>query len=439
MERLIIQGGRKIKGEIRVSGAKNVAMKVLLTGLLTHKPIQVKNIPLISSVTGTADFIRHLGVKVHFYDHTVKIQGQGLSKFSLPLEMGGLYRTATMVLGPLLNTFGKASVPNPGGCRLGARPVDRHITGLKKMGVKIKYQEGYFQATCKKLTGTRYKFPKNSHTGTETLILAAVKAEGETILENASLEPEVDDLINILCRMGAKIKRLNNRSIVIKGVKKLIGCEYNIMPDRNEVVTFAIASIASNGNLLIKGAQNSNLKDFLKILTKIGIPYRIIDENSILFKSPKKFNSSHIITRPHPGFMTDWQAPWALLMTQAEGKSTIHETIFEDRFNYVSQLLKMGAKIEQYSPQVKNKNEFYNFDWSNNHPVFQAIRIQGNTPLHEAVLEVADLRAGATLVIAASIAEGTSIIYGLNHIDRGYEKIETRLAGLGVSIKRLTD
>src|SRR3989338_2516440 len=440
MDKLIIQGGRKIRGEITVSGAKNVAMKVILAGLLTSKPIKVHNVPLITSVHGTADLVRCLGVKVNIsQNHTLDIQGNGLKYNELPLDMGGLYRTATMLLGPLLQRFGKAKVPNPGGCRLGQRPVDWHIEGLKKMGAKIKYADGFFEASCHKLKGTRFRFPKNTHTGTETLLLSAVKAEGETVLENASLEPEVDDLINILCRMGAKIKRLKGRSIVINGVKKLSGCDYKIMPDRNEVVTFAIGALASGGQILISGAQSTNLSVFLKSLDKIGVHYQIIDSERILFKSVNRLNPSRIVTKPHPGFMTDWQAPWALLMTQVEGLSIIHETIFEDRFNYVNQLRKMGAKIDHYHPHVNNPHSFYNFNWNGNHHSAQAVKISGRTHLHEAVLEVADLRAGATLVLAASIAEGTSIIYGINHLDRGYENIEHRLGSLGVFIKRMSD
>ncbi|OGG02927.1 UDP-N-acetylglucosamine 1-carboxyvinyltransferase [Candidatus Gottesmanbacteria bacterium RBG_16_37_8] len=437
MERFLVSGGRKIRGEINVSGAKNVAMKVILTGLLTEKPVYVRNIPLISSVTGTADLVRNLGVKVDINDnHTMKIQGNGLNKYTIPLDMGGLYRTATMVLGPLLQRFGKAIVPNPGGCRLGQRPVDWHIEGLKKMGAKIKYDDGFFHATSSKLKGIRFTFSKNTHTGTETLLLAAVLSQGETVLENASQEPEVDDLIKILCLMGAKIKRVKGRTIVINGVKKLSGTEFTIMPDRNEVVTFAIGAIVSGGNILIKGAQRSNLTVFLKSLDKIGTPYQVIDENHIRFSSLKKIKPTHIITKPHPGFMTDWQAPWALLMSQAGGVSTIHESIFEDRFNYVGQLKKMGAKIESYHPKVKDPRTFYNFNWTRRFHC-QAIRITGKTDLHDAVLEVADLRAGATLILAALIAQGNSVIYGINHIDRGYEKIESRLGKLGIPIKRL--
>lgn len=438
MEKLIVVGGRKLRGCITVSGAKNVAMKVILTGLLTSKPIKVKNIPLITSVKGTADLVRHLGINVNLNpDHTVDIKGNGLKNHSLPLDMGGLYRTATMLLGPLLQRFGKAVVPNPGGCRLGQRPVDWHIEGLKKMGAKIKYDDGFFIASCGRLKGVRFKFPKNSHTGTETLLLAAVKAEGNSLIENASIEPEVDDLIKLLSLMGAKIKRLKDRTLFIKGVKNMTGAEFTIMPDRNEAVTFAIGAIASGGEVEITGARTDHLLSFLNNLKKIGAFYRKIDDNRILFKGSNKLTPSKITTRAHPGFMTDWQAPWSLMMTQAAGNSSVHETIFEDRFNYVAQLKKMGAKIESFHPRVKNPKEFYNFNWTKQHHLCQGIRIYGPASLHEAVLEVSDLRAGATLVLAAVIAGGKSIIHGIDHIDRGYENIEGRFTLLGVPITRL--
>ena len=440
MEKFIVEGGSKVHGEIKVSGAKNVAMKVILTGLLTSKPIYVKNVPLISSVQGTADLVRHLGVKVKISeDHTLEIKGNGIHNHIIPLEMGGLYRSATMVLGPLLHLFGKAVVPNPGGCRLGLRPIDWHIQGLRKMGAKIKYDQGYFYAAANKLHGVRFKFPKSSHTGTETLILAAVKAKGETVLENASQEPEVDDLINLLNKMGTRIKRIRSRSIVIEGVNKLSGTEFTVMPDRNEAVTFAMLAIAAKGSVLINGAQRGKLLSFLRSLDAIGVRYQVIDENRIKFKSQSKFRPLKIKTLPHPGFMTDWQAPWTLLMTQANGKSEVHETIFENRFNYVKELIKMGAKINLFHPKVNNPLKFYNFDWTPHHHLCQGIKISGPTPLHDGILNVSDLRAGATLVLAASIAQGKSTIFGVEHIDRGYEKIESRLNSLGVQISRLTD
>jgi UDP-N-acetylglucosamine 1-carboxyvinyltransferase len=441
MDKFIISGGRKIVGEIKVSGAKNVAMKVILVGLLTSKPIYVKNVPLISSVYGTLDIVKPLGVKVKVYsDHALKIQGDGTGNFLVPLELGGRYRTATMVMGPLLARYGKAIVPNPGGCRLGKRSIERHIDGLQAMGAEISYRDGYFVAVANGLHGAKYRFPKNTHTGTESLILAAVEARGETILENASQEPEVDDLIRLLTIMGAKVRRTKERTIVIEGVKKLTGAEFTIMPDRNEVVTYACGALASGGDVTVIGTQREYLKSFLAKVDEIGGGWEPIDGSRTRFYSSGKLAATEVTTAFHPGFMTDWQSSWALLMTQADGVSTIHETIFEDRFGYVSELRKMGADIEFFAPNITHPQQVYNFNWTDkdkNTP--QAIRIKGPTPLHDAVMEITDLRAGATLVLAASIATGESVIWGVEHIDRGYEKIGERLTHLGVKIKRIKE
>lgn len=439
MEILVIKGGNKLKGEIKVSGAKNAAMKVILAGLLTDDVVRINNLPAISSVKGTANMLKSFGVKfIYQTPHEVDMHADSIKNHMIPLEYGGLYRSATMLIGPLLSRFGKAVVPNPGGCRIGKRPINRHIEGLQTMGITVKYKDGYFYASGK-LKGNRYRFAKNSHTGTETLLLAGVCAQGETIIENAAEEPEVDDLIHLLTRMGAKIKRIERRTIHIKGVKKLHGASFTIMPDRNEVVTFAIAAIASEGDLIINGAQKVYLESFLHALDTVGAGWQQVDKDSIRFFYKGKLHATDVITNPHPGFMTDWQAPWSLLMTQGVGVSTVHETVYEDRFGYIRQLQKMGAKIDSYNPQIKNPTKVYNFNWTkDDNCIDHAIKIYGPCQLHNAVLEVSDLRAGATLLISALIARGESILEGIGHIDRGYEKIEQRLQSVGADIKRAT-
>lgn len=441
MEKFIITGGSKLVGEIKVSGAKNVAMKVILAGLLTDKPIYVNNVPLISSVYGTAEIVKPLGVKVKINpDHHLKIQGDGSGGFCVPLELGGLYRTATMVMGPLLARYGRAVVPNPGGCRLGKRSIDRHIDGLRSMGADISYRDGFFYAKSTHLHGVRYTFTSNTHTGTEALILAGVLAEGETVLENAAEEPEVNDLIRLLNIMGAKVRRTKVRTIVIEGVKKLDGAEFEIMPDRNEVVTFAIGAIASGGDVIVDSSSREHLKVFLLKLDETNGGWEPISTTKTRFFAKDKLLPTHITTAPHPGFMTDWQAPWALLMTQADGSSSIHESVYEDRFGYVDQLQKMGAAIEFFNPNIENPEKFYNFNWTDKDKKnCQAIRITGPTKFHNAIMEMTDLRAGATLVLGAIIAEGVSVIWGAEHIDRGYERIETRLKQIGAKIKRIKE
>lgn len=440
MDKFEIIGGNKLKGSVKVSGAKNVAMKVLLCGLLTDEIIIIKNIPQISSVMGTAEMLKFLGVKIDFTSpHTVSVSGKNIKSHKIPLELGQL-RTAPMVLGPILTKFGKAIVPNPGGCRIGKRPIDRHIEGLIKMGAKIDYKEGYFYATAGKLHGVNYRFLSNTHTGTETLILAAVLADGETVLENAAAEPEVDDLISLLNLMGGKIKRTKQRTIVINGVKKLGGCQFTIMPDRNEIISYALGAIASKGDIVVENTNREHLQSFLEALSKCHAGWESVSGDKTRFFYDGKLKHTDIMTQVYPGFMTDWQSPWALLMTQAQGSSTIHETIYEDRFSYVWQLQKMGAKIDFYQPKVTNPSEFYNFNWSDKKKGYcQGIRIHGPTKLHNAILEVDDLRAGITLVLAALIAQGESVIRGIEHIERGYEDLERRLQSLGGKIKRVKD
>ena len=442
MDKFIIKGGTPLKGEVSVSGAKNVALKVLLTVLLTDEEVVIENIPLITDFYLMVEIIKRLGVEAKIFEdeHKIVMRNKGAKDFKIPLEMGARLRTSSMAIAPLLARFGKAQIPNPGGCRIGARPIGRHIEGLEKMGAKVRYhpEDGYFYAQAKKLAGVTYRFPKNTHTGTETLILAAVLAEGETVLKNAAQEPEVDDLIRLLNLMGAKVRRTVSRKIVIKGVKKLHGARFRIMSDRNEIVTFAIAALATKGDIFIHEAQRDDLKTFLEKLDESGGGWEPIAEKTTRFFLKGKLKPVDIITSFHPGFMTDWQAPWAVLMTQAEGVSVIHETVFENRLLYARQLRKLGAKIEFFNPEVENPEECYNFNWEDNQSFYyHAIRISGSTALHNAVLEVADLRAGATLVLGALAASGESLVFGISHIDRGYEKIEERLRKLGAKIKRI--
>jgi UDP-N-acetylglucosamine 1-carboxyvinyltransferase len=438
MDKLIINGNKRLQGEINVSGAKNVAMKVLLASILTDEEIIINNIPKISSVIGTMDILRYLGVTVKWISmHSVSLKGDRINSHEVPLDLGGFYRTGTMIMGPLLARLINAVVPNPGGCRIGKRPIDRHVEGLKAMGAEIDYRDGYFYAKTKGLKGVKFRFKSNTHTGTETLILAAVLAAGETILENAAEEPEVDDLIRMLNLMGAQIKRIKKRTIVISGVKSLRGIEFDVMPDRNEVVTFAIAAIATRGELIVNGTQREYLKSFLDKLSEVYAGWEALDDHRTKFFYKKNLKATNMTTSYYPGFMTDWQAPWTLLMTQAQGISTVHETVYEDRFGYVSELIKMGAKIDFFQPQIINPLKTYNFNWTDrDKELCQAIKIYGKSQLHNAIVEVSDLRAGATLLIGSLLAEGESIITGIDHIDRGYERIEDRLKAVGADIIR---
>lgn len=442
MDKFIITGRVPLKGEIAVAGAKNVALKILVSSLLTDEEIIIHNVPFIRDVTLMLEVLAVLGVRNRRDGHTIHVTHNHIHNVKVPLEVAARLRTSSMVLGPLLARYGTATTPNPGGCRLGARPIDRHISALSHMGADIQYHsdDGYFYANTKELRGTTIRFPKNTHTGTETILLAAVLAHGRTTLENAAEEVEIDDLIACLNQMGANIRRTSPRTIVIEGVQKLHGTEYAIMPDRNEEVTFAIAGMMTGGDIIVKNSQRANLTAFLTEFTRAGGNFEEIDDTTTRYCCKGELKATDIITSPHPGFMTDWQAPWAVLMTQARGTSIIHETVFESRFSYVSQLLKMGAHIEFIDPRVPNPEAFYNFNWADRVEGYhQGIKITGPTILHNAVLEIDDLRAGATLILAALSAPGESVVLGVEQVDRGYEKIEERLAALGAKIKRVTE
>jgi UDP-N-acetylglucosamine 1-carboxyvinyltransferase len=480
MDKLVITGGNKLQGMTRVSGSKNVALKAAVAACLTGDEVTIHNVPLLSDFRIMMDIIKELGGTVKSHDHTVVIQLKEFKSSKISLEEAALTRTASMFIAPLLARNSYAIIPNPGGCRIGARPIDRTIEGLKQMGAEIDYlsEDGFFHATTHgdqigtrpmdrtikgleemgadidyddnertyhavshesgRLKGVHYRFDKNTHTGTETLIIAATLADGNTILENAAQEPEIDELIAMLNSMGAKIKRIKPRTIEIIGVKKLHGTTFTIGADRNEIVTFAIGAIATKGDVFIEGARKEGLEEFLVELEKVGGGFEIKDDGiRFFYKQPLK--SADITTTPYPGFMTDWQAPWAILMTQATGDSMVHETVFESRFGYVKELQKMGAKIKMFNPTVENSEKVYNFNIEDQESgAFHAITISGPTDLHSADVVMSDLRAGATLAIAALVAKGTSHITGIEKLDRGYEAFEKRLTNLGATVERVS-
>lgn len=442
MEKFIINGPTILHGNVTIAGAKNVALKAIVTSLLTDDEIVLHNMPHIRDVLLMLEVVKSLGANVTIDGNTIRIANGHTKNTIVPLEIGARLRTSSMVLGPMLSRYGSAMIPNPGGCRIGARPIDRHIEGLKLMGATIDYdsKDGYFHAHARHLHGAQISFLKNTHTGTETLILAAVLADGTTVLKNAAEEVEIDDLIALLNAMGAKITRSGNKEITIVGVPKLHGTEYTIMSDRNEEATFAIAALTTKGDITVHHSQRHNMKTFLEAFEKAGGVYNMLDDTTTEYFYDKQIQPVDIVTGIYPGFMTDWQAPWALLMTQAAGISTIHETVFENRFSYVEELRKMGANIAYFDPNVEHPEIFYNFNWKDRiHGTHQGISITGPTKLHNAILSMNDLRAGATVVLAAMVATGQSSVYGVEQIDRGYEHIDTRLQALGASIERIEE
>lgn len=442
MEKFVIKGGRKLKGSISILGSKNVALKVLVAACLTSDEVIVKNVPLISDFTVMSEIITHLGGQIKLNDHSISIKMENFSVEKISLDKAAEIRTSYMFLAPLLARMGKAVIPNPGGCRIGARPIDRVVDGLKKMGVSIKYdsKDGYFYAEALSgLKGTTYKFDKNTHTGTETMILAAVLAKGKTVLENAAQEPEIDELIGLLNRMGADVVREKPRKIVINGVLRLHGTEFNIVPDRNELITFAVAAIITEGDIFIKDVRKRGIEEFLDKLKICGGGFEE-KQNGIRFYYKGPLKATDVTTSSYPGFMTDWQGPWAVLMTKANGESVIHETVYENRFTYVEELKKMGAHIELYNPEIKNPENIYNFNTKDdNKDNFHAAKIFGPTKLHNGIVTITDLRAGATLVLSALAASGESVLFDVEHLDRGYEHFDQRLKLLGADIKRINE
>lgn len=437
MAKYVIEGGVPLRGSVKIPGAKNAGFKLMIASLLSDQRATISNIPYIRDVVAVKKIIESLGSEVEFSDDTMQICCK-LRDWRVPEELGVKSRASFMYLPVLLHRFKKGKVYLPGGDRIGARPIDWFFEGLRKMGADVKIAGSEVEASAPQgLSGCSYKFEKNSHTGTEGLIMAAVLAKGKTVIENAAAEPEVDDLISFLNQMGAKIKRIVPRTIEVKGVSSLKGTVYRVMPDRNEVVTFGCMALGTKGKIEIEDVNTEHVQAFLKQV-------KLADGG--LKKNPGKIEIFHngqikpvsIQTAPHPGFMTDWQSLWTALMTQSSGVSVIHETVFENRFGYVPNLLKMGAKIELFSPSVDKPEGFYNFGWNEKTAkFFHAAKVFGPTQLVGSDLEVADIRAGATLVFAALMADGKSEITGVEHIERGYEDLERRLENLGAKIQRI--
>lgn len=432
MARIVIEGGQPLRGEVTVLGAKNVGFKMMIASLLGEGISTINNLPHVADVFLVKEIIESLGGKVTIENHTATIDPSGVDSNRIPMRLGEKARASTMFIPVLLHLFGEAQAPYPGGDKIGRRPIDRHLHGLQALGAKIETKENHVLAKGK-LQGADYHFSKITHTGTETLILAAVKAKGITKLENVAIEPEVDNLIAFLNQMGAKIQR-QHRLIRIEGVTKLAGTEFTVMPDQNEVVTFTCMALATKGDITIKNAEKDHLVSFLEKVTDIGGQYEFTGSDfHVWWEEPLR--AATLVTSPYPGFKTDWQPVWTALMTQVEGESVVHEAVFENRFTYVPLLNQMGARIELFNHDIPNPEEFYNFNLEDDRPeYFHAAKIYGPTALHSGEYSVPDIRAGATLTLAALVAHGQTILTDVEHIHRGYEHLVERLQGLGAKV-----
>lgn len=438
MEVFKVTGGNKLHGSVRIGGAKNASYKLMIASLLGHSESRLLNFSHISDVGKVAQIIEYLGGKVNRAgERALFIDPTTLHSFQLNAEDGSQGRFSTLFIPVLLARFGKAVVPNPGGDKIGKRPLERHFEGLKTLGARIREENGLIYAETDGLKAANYTFEKNTHTGTETVLLAAAAAEGTSILSNAAQEPEIDDLITFLNQMGAHIARKPNRIIEVTGNTNLGGAIHKIMSDRNEAVSYACAAIATKGDVIIENAQPKYLESFLEKLEEINAGYEV-DTFGVRFYYKGPLKATHVTTAIAPGFMTDWQPLFATVLTQCEGVSILHETIMQKRFQYVEALQKMGAQIELFNPEVNNPEEVYNFNLQDDSAEnFHAIRVTGPTQLQSGNFEVHDLRHGATLIVAALCATGTSYISGIEHVDRGYETLAERLQSMGADIVRM--
>lgn len=426
-----------MQGEVELAGAKNAGFKALIASLLADSSSTICGLGLISEVEMAKQTITSLGgeIKTLTDPHCLMVDPTKLNKPEIISEIGVKSRSSTMYAGPLLKKFGKAVLPVPGGDKIGARPIDRHLEGLEALGAKVKYENSTFFVETKQLIGTKYRFRKNTHTGTETLLMCAVIARGETILENAAAEPEVDDMITLLNSMGAKIMRLDGRTIRIVGVDRLHGVNHSVMKDRIEAATFACVALATGGEIFVKGADPLVLTAFLEKVNEIGGRW---EKNSggIKFWREDGLTATNVVAAPYPQFMTDWQPMWTALMTQASGPSLIHETIYESRWGHIEDLIKMGGKFEFSNPEVFNPEETYNFNLEDDKPEnFHAVKVFGPSELKGTELAINDIRRGATIILAGLAARGTTTIVDPDdQINRGYENLVGRLQNLGAGI-----
>lgn len=430
--KFIINGGNPLRGVIKVAGAKNSATKLIVASLLTKDKCIFYNSPnKIKDLQVTTQICSLLGSKIKISNGILEIQTKEISNGIIDQELGNSTRIAILLAGPLVHRLGKAEIPIPGGCRIGSRPVNLHIEGLKKLGCNVSMNDTHYVFEADGLKGTEIKLDFPSVGATENILIASIFAKGRTIISNAAVEPEIIDLIKFLQKMGAIIEISTDRKIIIEGVKKLYGATHRVIPDRNEAASFACAAIASKGDIIVEDAVQGDLITFLNTIRRVGAEYQVV-ENGIRFYYKCKLKPIAIETNVHPGFMTDWQQPFAILMTQANGISIIHETVYEKRFGYVEELKKMGAEIELYNnclgglPCRFASSQYYH-----------SAVIKGPSKLKGAEINIPDLRAGFSYLIAGIIAEGKSVINGAVYIDRGYEDIDLKFRNLGADIKRV--
>lgn len=427
---LKITGGVPLRGEITLTGAKNAATKELVACLLTDEPVTLRNVPNIGDVDVTIEMLELLGATITRDGNTVTVEASHIASPEVTEAVSRKNRIPILLFGPLLSRFGRATIPALGGCKIGARPVDFHIQALQTMGAEIECRDGVYQAKLRgpSLMGTVIDLPFPSVGATENIMLSAVLASGKTTIRNAAIEPEIVDLAKLLQSMGAIIYEDVNRTWVIEGVKKLHGADHRVIPDRIVAASFMIAGALTGGDVFVRGAEQEHMLTFLNAMRKVGVPFQI-EADGIRVQGAAILAATAIETDVHPGFMTDWQQPFVMLLTQANGVSIVHETVYENRFGYTEALNKMGANIQVHEKCLGEKPCRY----AQKNERHSAV-IVGPTPLKAADIEIPDLRAGFSYLIAALVADGTSTLTGVEQIERGYEDIVGKLKSLGAQI-----
>ena len=416
MDKLLIAGGARLSGEIAISGAKNAALPILCSALLTTEPVTFTNVPRLNDIGTLLRLLEQMGVKVTRDGDTVTLDAAGVNNPVASYEMVKTMRASILVLGPLVARFGEARVSLPGGCAIGARPVDQHIKGLQAMGAEVKVEHGYVHAKVPRLKGARIFTDMVTVTGTENLMMAACLADGETVIENAAREPEVVDLANCLVAMGAQISGAGGDVIRIRGVQALHGATYRVMPDRIETGTYLCAAAVTGGEVRLTQTSGSYLDAVIDKLMDAGCEV-IAERDAVRLKAPARLNAVSLRTAPYPAFPTDMQAQFMAINAVAEGTAVIRETIFENRFMHAVELQRLGADIK-----IDGNTAF----------------VKGVASLQGATVMATDLRASASLIIAGLVAEGETTVERIYHLDRGYEKLEAKLAALGANVRRLS-
>jgi UDP-N-acetylglucosamine 1-carboxyvinyltransferase len=417
MNKLIIKGGIPLSGQVRISGSKNAVLPILAGTLLADSPVIIRNVPHLHDVTTTMELLGRMGVLLTIGEKmSIEVDPTSLENTFAPYELVKTMRASILVLGPLLARYGQAEVSLPGGCAIGARPVDMHLSGLEAMGADIDVEQGYIKARCERLKGARIVMDQVTVTGTENLMMAASLADGTSVIENAAREPEVVDLADFINAMGGRIENAGTDMITIHGVERLHGCDYSVLPDRIETGTYLVAAAITGGKVLIKHTDPRLLDAVLAKLEEAGASIDIGEDWIELDMEGRKPHSVNIRTAPYPGFPTDMQAQFCALNAIAEGTGSVTETVFENRFMHIQEFMRLGANV---------------------HLEGNTVIITGVEGLNGAQVMATDLRASASLILAGLVAQGETVVDRIYHIDRGYDHIEEKLAGLGAQIQRV--